>query len=334
LASATTVFGLGSFSLQLGSATPVPVTVDNTNNTLSGLAASINAQNLGVSASVVTDANGVRLALLSNATGLPADLTISSNTTGLSFTKTAAAANASLTVDGLSISSATNTVTGVLSGVTLNLLTASPGSPISLKVAPDFARVTQAVTDFVTAYNSVISSINQQFIFNPASGKAGTLSGNGDLRALQTQLLGEATYSVSDNNGITGLASLGVNLSNDGTLTVDNAKLSDTLANHFPDVQNFFQAASGKTGFAQKLSVDLQNLTNPTQGLLNVAITQNRNDQKGIQSSIHDLEDRLAVRRQQLTAQYSRVDATLRSFPLLLAQITGQLDSLFLGSRK
>jgi flagellar hook-associated protein 2 len=328
--------GLGSFQLQVGSAAAVPITVDNTNNTPAGLATYINAQNLGVTASVVTDANGVRLALLSNATGLPADLTIASNTntTSLSFTKTATAANASLTVDGLTISSASNTVTGVLGGVTLNLLNASPGAPIALKVAPDSARATQAVNDFVTAYNSIITTINQQFTYNPASGKAGELSGNGDLRALQTQLLNEATYSVSGNNGITGLASLGVNLNNDGTLSVDSAKLSDTLANHFTDFQNFFQSASGQTGFAQKVSLDLQNLTNPTQGLLNVAITQNRTDQQSIQTSIHDFEDRLATRRQQLTTQYSQVDATLRAFPLLLAQITGELSSLPSGSGK
>jgi flagellar capping protein FliD len=141
-------------------------------------------------------------------------------------------------------------VTGVLGGVTLNLLNASAGAPISLSVGPDSAGATQAVNDFVTAYNSIITSINQQFTYNPASGTAGTLSGNGDLRALQTQLLNEATYSISGNNGITGLASIGVNLNNDGTLTVDSAKLSSTLANHFTDFQNFFQSASGQTGFA------------------------------------------------------------------------------------
>ncbi len=72
----------------------------------------------------------------------------------------------------------------------------------------------------------------------------------------------------------------------------------------------------------------MQNLTDSTQGLLNVAITQNRNDQKAIQSSINDFEDRLTVRRQQLITQYSRVDAILRNFPLLQAQITGELASL------
>lgn len=326
--SATAPLNLGTFNLQLGSATPVPITVDNTNNTLNGLASSINAQNLGVTANVVTDANGARLTLLSNSTGLANDLKISGDTTGLLFSKTATAANASLTVDGLGISSTTNTVTGVLGGVTLNLAGASPGTPISLAVAPNADSATQAVNNFVTAYNSLVTSINQQFTYDPTAGTAGILSGNGDLRALQTQLLGEATYSVTGNNGITGLASIGVNLNNDGTLTVDNAKLSDTIANHFSNFQSFFQSSTGQTGFAQKLSADLQNLTDPTQGLLNIAISQNRNDQQAIQSSINDFEDRLAVRKQQLITQYSQVDATLRNFPLLQAQITGELASL------
>jgi flagellar hook-associated protein 2 len=323
-----TVINSGSFQLQVGSSAAVPITVDSTDNTLSGLASNINAQNLGVTASVVTDANGSRLALHSNATGLPADLTISGDTTGLGFTKTATAVNAGLTVDGLSISSASNTVTGVLSGVTLNLLNASAGAPISLTVGSDTAGATQAVNDFVAAYNSIITSINQQFTYNPASGTAGPLASDGDLRGLQTQLLQEVTYSVSGNNGTTGLASIGVNLNNDGTLSVDSTKLADTLANHSTDFQNFFQAPSGQTGFAQKLSADLQNLTNPTQGLLNVAIAQNRTDQKAVQSTINDFEDRLVTRTAQLTTQYSQVDATLRAFPLLLAQINGELGSL------
>jgi len=67
------------------------------------------------------------------------------------------------------VSSASNTVTGVLSGVTLNLLSASPGSPIALNVSANTASATQAVNSFVSAYNSLITSINQQFTYDPAS---------------------------------------------------------------------------------------------------------------------------------------------------------------------
>src|SRR5258706_4258663 len=202
VASSNTQIGTGSFQLQLGSATPATVTVDNTNNTLSGLASSINAQNLGVTASVVTDANGARLSLLSNSTGLANDLTITSDTTRVTFAKTATAVNASLTVDGLGISSTTNTVTGVLGGVTLNLSSASPGTPIFLSVAPDTTRAAQAVNDFVNAYNNIITPINQQFAYDPALGTAGALSGNRELRALPTQLLGEGTNFISRNHAI------------------------------------------------------------------------------------------------------------------------------------
>ena len=334
LADGTTQFATGSFDLQLGTAATTTITVDSTNNTLSGLAASINSQNLGVSASVVTDANGARLAVVSNGTGLPNDITIGNNTTGLNFNPTASAVNASIQVDGIDISSATNSVTGVLGGVTLNLLNASPGAPITVKVAPDNPNAQAAVASFVTAYNASIASVNAQFTYNPATGSAGSLSASGDLRSLQSQLLSASTYSVAGNNGYTTLASLGINLNNDGSLTVDNAKLTDTLSNHFTEFQTFFQSPTDQTGFGQKLSADLRNLTDPTQGLLNVALTQSRTDQKAIRSSINHFEDRLVTRRAILTRQYSQVDATLRAFPLLLAQINGALGSLSTSSGK
>src|SRR5579863_3680638 len=126
VATSSTPLATGAFALQVGNGTPVTITIDSTNNTLDGLASSINNLAAGVTASVVNDANGSRLALVSNTTGAPGDLTISSNTTGLAFTKAVTGTNASLTVDGIPISSASNTVSNVINGVTLNLGSPSP----------------------------------------------------------------------------------------------------------------------------------------------------------------------------------------------------------------
>jgi flagellar hook-associated protein 2 len=97
-----------------------------TNDTLNKLADSINQQstenNWGISASVVTDANGARLAITSTATGTPGALAITNNTTVLNFNAPAGGTNASLTIDGIPYSSASNTVAGAISGVTLNLV--------------------------------------------------------------------------------------------------------------------------------------------------------------------------------------------------------------------
>lgn len=122
----------GSFQIQVGSNSPVTVTVDSTNNTLSQLAASINNQGIGVTASVIQDANGYRLAMVSNSSGAAGDITVSNNTTGPSFTKAVTGANAAFAVDGVPISSASNTVSNVINGVTLSLGSTSPSTPVTI----------------------------------------------------------------------------------------------------------------------------------------------------------------------------------------------------------
>src|SRR5208282_1742706 len=124
---------------------PVTVNITSANNTLTQLAASINNQNDGITASVVQDANGARLALASNTSGAPGDLTVSNNTTSLNFNKAVTGVNASLTVDGVPISSTTNTVSNVINGVTLSLAAPSPNTPVSLTVAPDTSQATSAI---------------------------------------------------------------------------------------------------------------------------------------------------------------------------------------------
>lgn len=325
VASGTTTLTHGSFNLAVGSSTKT-ITIDDTNDTLDKLSTYINTHEYGVQASVLNDANGARLALVSKTSGAPGDLSVSANSTGLVFRKSATGVNAGYTVDGVPLSSTTNTVTNAIPGVTLNLLAADPSKPVTVTVAHDTAGITKAINDFVSAYNAVAKSLNQQFTAD-GSGNAGSLAGNSAVRSLQTSLLSDITYSITGNNGIVNLASLGVDMENDGTLTVDSAKLDSVLSSQFSDVEAFFQ--SSKTdSFGSNLSKDLAALTSSTTGLLGLNLTEITSTQKAIADQINDFEDRLVYRRQALINQYSQVDAMLRQYPLLLAQITGQLGSL------
>lgn len=323
VASSSTAFTQGSFSLQVGSTTHT-ITVDDTNNTLDKLAAYINGQDFGVQASVVNDANGARLALVSKTTGAPGDLTISANTTGLNFQKSVTGKNANFTMDGVPLSSSSNTVTSVLPGVTLSLLGEAPTTPVTLQIAPDTTQAAQAIQNFVTAYNAVIQSVGKQFAVNSATSSAGPLAGDSSLRALQSSLLGDVTYSITGNNGFVNLASLGVDMANDGTLSVNTSKLNSALSTHFDDVKNFFQSAT-QSGFAINFSADLARVASPSSGLLALSLSSNAANQKMLADHISDFEGRLAVRRQQLTTEYSRVDAMLRQYPLLVQQLQSQL---------
>jgi flagellar hook-associated protein 2 len=411
------VLTAGSLSIQVGSggASSVPIT---DGETLDQLASDINNASLGVTANVITDANGSRLSLLSGTSGQPGSLTIvptgatgtpaysgtgdgtisnltggpssvaetftiaatdsthftvtgsvsgaiGTATVGTPFTSdqigftisqggtdfqagdtftvstmpppltfhTTAGTNAALTVDGIPISSTSNTVTGVIPGVTLNLTGIPSATPVQLTVGPDATQVTQAINNFVSAYNTVISSINQQYVVDPTNNTEGPLGSDFSLRSLQSSLLQDVAYSITGNDGLVNLPSLGIVLNNDGTLSVnttatsDGPALADVLATDPGAVQNFFENAS-QTGFAQKFQADLGGLTDSVTGILNTDIAQNSAQQQALRTSISNLQTQLAAEQQQLTKQYSQVNASLQSYPLLLQTITEVIGSL------
>jgi flagellar hook-associated protein 2 len=311
----------------VGSNAPTTITVDSTNNTLPQLAENINSQNAGVSASVIQDANGSRLALVSSASGLPGDLTVSANSTGLTFTKAVTGANAALQVDGIPISSASNTVSNVINGVTLNLGSPS-AAPVTVNVSPDTTQAAAAINTFVSAYNTVVSEITNQFKVNSDGSGGGALENDNTLREAQSQLLSAVSYSITGNNGAVNLASIGVNLNDDGTLTVDNGALSTALSSNYSAVQNLFQNATA--GFTQNLHSVINTLTAPSSGLLTLDTQSITSTAQSLTHQIADLQAALAAQEVSLTAVYSKVNATLQQLPLLLSQISSQISAITL----
>ena len=324
VANSTTPLAAGTLTIQVGNQAASTITIDATNNTLDGLAAAITNANIGVTASVVNDSNGARLAIVSNTSGAANDLTVNAGSSGLTFTKGATGTDASLTVDGVPISSASNTVTNTVAGLTLNLVGADPNTQVQIAVSPDTTKVAQAVTDFVTAYNTIIQDLSSQFTFNTSTNTAGPLSGDAGARLVQNELLTAATFTGTGNT-INTLAQLGVSMNNDGTLTVDNAKLSNAVNSDFAGVQNFFHPATG-TGFAASLKAQLDPLTDPTEGAFSIELKGMADGQKSFQDQIDNYELYIANEQTLLTAQYTQVDLALRQLPLLQQQINSELN--------
>lgn len=332
----------GDLRLQIGGSSGTTADIQitaGTNDTLTSLASSINQQsaahNWGVQAAVVSDATGSRLSIRGQATGTPGALAVSNNTTSLTFNAPVGGTNASLTIDGIPYVSTTNTIAGAIAGVTLNLTGADPGTPIQLSVGPDTSRITDAVNTFVDAYNRVISDINSQFKVDATTNSEGPLGSDSALRSLQSILLKDATYSVAGNSGLVNLASLGINMNDDGTLTIGSTPsgqtMSQVLASNPQAFQTFFQNTTA-TGFANVFHSDLINLTDPTQGLINVDLAQNQAEQNNVADSIANFQDQLAAQQTALTKQFSQVNAALQSYPLLLQQVTETLASMSMGS--
>jgi flagellar hook-associated protein 2 len=325
VASSSTAVATGSFSLSVGTAAPVTVTVNSTNNTLDGIASAINGQNLGVTASVVNDATGARLAIVSNTTGAAGNITIANNTTGLTFNQAGTGANASLVVDGIPISSTSNTVTGVIAGVTLNLASAAPGSVVNVSVSPDTNQAESSINQFVTAWNKVINDLNSQFTVASDGSGAQPLESDSTVRNLQEQLLSAITFSVGGNSGLVNLGSMGINLNNDGTLSVDSGTLSNALTNHFSSVQTLLQ---GTSGFSTFMSNVLTQATDPTQGSITLDLQGMSQNNQDLTNQISAMQATLSTQEQNLTAQYDQMQVALQELPMTQSQLTQQLGAL------
>jgi flagellar hook-associated protein 2 len=342
----------GDLQLQVGGSTgqthDIPIT-QGSNDTLTTLASYINSQssdnNWGVTASVQSDATGSWLEIQSQNTGSPGALSIASQSdVSLQFATPVGGANASITVNGVPYSSTTNTVTGAIQGVTLSLQSQSSG-PVEVSVGPDADQITNAINNFVTAYNQVISDINAQYqVTGDTTGNtsAQPLESDTSLRSLQSSILADASYALPNatgsstvNDGLVNLASLGINMNNDGTLTVGTNASGQTLdqvvAANPSAVLNFFQNTGG-TGFADNFNTDLSNLTDPTTGPLNVDVSQNTSEEQTLSTNITNFETQLNNEQTALTQEYDSVNASLQAYPLLLQEVTETLGTLGSGT--
>jgi len=324
-ANSSSALPAGSFTITVGTGTPATITTDGTQS-LSAVVSQINSQNLGVTARVVTDASGSRLALVSNTSGGAANFTITTTNAGFGFSQAATGTNASLTVDGIGISSATNKVTGAVPGLTLNLVGAAPGVSVSLGVAPDTSQATSAINQFVTDYNTLISSINAQFTFNGTS--QGALSGDSAVRSLQSEVLNALAYTYSPALGSTtvpNLTSLGISVNNDGTLSVNSTALQNTLQSNFSDVQAFFQGTN-MNGFANSLDQQLTDFISPGVGAFTVDLKSINSQYNDLQDTINSFETNyITPLKAQLKSEYSQAEILLQQLPAQIQQINTML---------
>jgi len=297
------------------------ITLPDTIKTLQDVADAINnsAQNTGVTASVITDSTGQRLALVSKNSGEAGNLTVSGAAT---FTQGEPGQDANLSVDGIPIDSASNTVT--YNGLTFTVTGADKNTTVQIGVTPDTTTAATAVNNFVTAYNAVMQSLNAQYTAD-SSGNLGPLESDAAVRTLQTQMLQLAGYSVSGVGQYVNLQSLGVEMQNDGTLQINTDTLQAALTNNYTDFQNFFQSTSG---YGQAIGTMLQQITDPTEGTVSVDIAGLQAENTDLSNQITDFQDRMTTVQQQLTTQYDELNVLLQQYPSQIADIDSQLSAL------
>lgn len=244
LADADSEITQGTLTLRAGSRSPVNITIDATNNTLSGLASAINSAGAGVSASVVQDASGARLVVSSEKTGTENAIQITNNlgATAGGSTKpefdfdnpVQEAQDASVTLGSgpgaVTVTSQTNRVSNLIGGVELNLLDADPSKTLTVTVARDSQAGVKAVQDFVDSYNALVTFISKQTAYDAGSDTASPLLGDSEVRRIQQQIQNGILGAVGGVSGKANrLAAIGVSVGDGGQLAFNSSKLTAIL---------------------------------------------------------------------------------------------------------
>jgi flagellar hook-associated protein 2 len=334
LASSDAVVGTGTLQISVGGAS-TSVQIDSSNDTLAGIAAAINGAtgNPGVTASIITATDGARLVLSGAATGAANAITVTETDGGsglasvTNLTQTQAAQDANFTINGYAATSASNVVTGALSGVTLNLLAASAANtPTTLTIAPNTANAQTSIGTFVTALNGVLSAIQSLTGYDATTQTAGALNGNATLEAFQNQLeniLDTVTAGASGSSGVSSLADLGITAdANSGALDTNSTTLSNALASNLSAVGSFLGGTKG-------LATQIGNLvTQYTQagGLLDSINQGLKTGLSNIANQQTQLNAELATYSATLTTQYNAMDAAVAALKETETYLTAEFN--------
>lgn len=241
----------GTLQLQVGSQASSTITIDSTNNTVQGLVDAINDANTGVSAALINDGqgSGVRILLSSSQSGVNGAMTLTNNLAAPSGgavqpafdfnNPVQAAQDASvrlgLGVGAITITSATNTLTDAIPGLTLNLKQADPLTELTIGVKADTTAATEAVQDFVDGYNGLLDTITALTRFNPETNEAGVLIGDRAVidiaNTLRETVLGSVSGLPTNANR---LSRLGITVEDTGKLTLNTSRLQDVLNGQDP----------------------------------------------------------------------------------------------------
>jgi flagellar hook-associated protein 2 len=324
----------------------------STDKTLAGLAAAINSADVGVTANVLKNADGTaRLSLVSKTDGLGGEITIANSTNNPSspttLTDTTTADNnaglglaviqdgfdATMKVDGVTVTSASNTVTDGIPGVTFQLLstgaTNADGSPTSVQVVidNDTSTIESAIATFVNDYNAVIKAINTQE-GKDSSGNPEPLYGTGVLAQVQEGLL-TAISSSFGTNGINSLISLGITATAtaDGTITLDADKLTNALNSNFAQVVSLFQD-SGSFGSTFRETLDGLGSNSAAGGAVALALKENSSQETTLNDNISKQEDLIATQKTRLTAELNMANQILQSIPEQINEVNEMYSAI------
>lgn len=338
----------GTLSLKVGDTTVAinPTANGSGNIDLNQVVSAINGASAGVTASISNDGSNDHLVLTPTGSSATAavSLTGTGDYSGLTMSgmgQLLKAQDAKLSIDGVAVTSTSNKVENVISGVTLNLSKVTTSADnFTLNISNDTSGITTAANSFVTAYNTLAKAVAGMTAQTPSTtlGQANTsapLASESSVQTIMNQLRNTLFATVDGGNGISSLSDIGISFQKDGTLALDATKLSTATTNNFAGIANLFtgtdpdttNTTSSKNGIVTKLQTLLTNLlsdsgiiASKTNGL-QASLKINQDRQSTVQTRLSNLKD-------DYTNQFNRLNTTLASMQSTQSYLTQQLASL------
>ncbi|MBT9575238.1 MAG: flagellar filament capping protein FliD [Pseudomonas umsongensis] len=284
--------------------------------TLQEVRESINTQlsAQGISANVLSDANGARLVIGSNTTGVDTDITLSGDSElAQGYDAGAPAQNAKYTIDGIAMESTSNKVTSAISGVSLELLAKDKDKPITINVASNTDTLKTSVQSFVTAYNALMTSINTQTKVtatgDSSTTTAGALTGDASMRQLVNNLRSELVNG-SGSGAISSLAQVGITTDQKtGLLSLDDKVWDKAVVKGAGDIAKMF---TGDTGLVNRMTKATASYVGTT-GTLASRVTDLNNKLTDLTSQQTELDRRMESLQTSLTAKYTAMIAQINA---------------------
>lgn len=345
-----TAMGTGSLRITLGDwssgsfvagdTAGVDIEILEGEDTLTAIAAKINAGNAGVTATVLRDASGERLLMRSKETGAAlgfemqatdADGNLAAGLSRLAVQGGVASgvqithgANALATINGIAVESASNTFKDGLPGITLQFSQVTT-APVEVAVTLDKDAMTKTIQSFVDAYNALNDMLTSTTSYNPDTKVAGSLQGDSTAVGLQNALRG-MMRSVTPGGAFTTLASIGIEIKSGGKMTLDSTKLGTALDT--PNaVQNLFNADHvdpTAQGFGEKLKSFADGFAG-TSGTLTSRTESLRESVKRNTKEQDRVNERATRAEARYLKQYNAMDAMVGQLNSLNAFVTQQI---------
>ncbi|MCD4783770.1 MAG: flagellar filament capping protein FliD [Candidatus Eremiobacteraeota bacterium] len=327
--------GTGSFEISIGSTTYDEIEITEDNNTLAGLADSINDNDYGVTASVIKAADeDYRLILTGENSGSDKGISIDSNLSGgtsPTFSTIQEAEDAHIVLgtgaSALDVYRSSNVINDAVDGVTISLKSADENTQVTIALSNDNSSTETQIGNYITQFNNLITYFEDQFAYDADTGETGTLFSNTNLLKVKYDLYSAATDPIKGDSSYHSINEIGIGVDETGRLFVeDDALLINSLEDDMEGVMSFF--SDEDSGLAVRLDNYLENITDTQTGILYTIEDYFNSEIESLTDSIEVKEEYMSRLEVQYYKKFAKMEAALAQLQTQSNYIDYQITAL------